>query len=134
LPCYCEGSVDSYKLLYQSANDYLHKNIRVIFSDSTKTYDALTPRELTDIAVGFQTDFNGWTSHHRPRYGKKGCYKINPDSTYNPIDIKGLAHPGMMADNWNLLQKEGVDLEPIKRASEKFLLMWQQFLDNRGKY
>lgn len=134
MPCYCEGSVDSYKLLYQSANNYLHKNVAAIFGDSTKKYSGLTPQELTNISVGFQTDFNGWTSHHRPRYGKKGCYKINPDSSYNPIDIKGLAHPGMIADNWNLLQKEGVDLEPIKRASEKFLLMWQQFLDNRGKY
>ena len=134
LPCYCKGSIDGYKFVYNEANKYISSHVSVIFSDSTKTYSNLTPQELTDISVGFQTDFNGWTSHHRPRYGKKGCYKINPDSTYNPVDIQGLAHPGLMGDNWDLLQKEGTDLAPIKRASEKFLLMWQQYLDNRGKY
>lgn len=134
LPCYCEKSIDSYKFSYNVLNKYIADNIPTIFGDSSKTYKGLNLQELTDISVGFQTDFNGWTSHHRPRYGRKGCYKLNPDSTYNPIDIKGLVHPGMLYDNWQLLQKEGVDLDPIKRASEKFLLMWQQYLDNRGKY
>lgn len=134
LPCYCKGSVDGYKFGYTVVKNYIESNVGRIFNDSTKTLQSLTAKQLTDISIGFQTDFNGWTSHHRPRYGKKGCYKINPDSTYEAADLQGLAHPGLLASNWNILQKEGVDLEPIKRSSEKFLLMWQYFIDNKGKF
>ena len=34
----------------------------------------------------------------------------------------------------SLLEKEGVDLEPIKRSSEKFLQMWEWFLENKGTF
>lgn len=117
---YCNGSIDSYKFTYQEVKAFLERN--------------LSKSETERLPIGFQSDFNGWLNHHHGRYGKDGCYEAHADSTYEAIEIQGLAHPGLMESHWRLLEKEGVDLEPIKRASEKFLQMWQFFLDNRGKF
>lgn len=132
LESYCNGSIDSYKFTYNAMKDLIENNISSIFNDSTKTLTTLTEEEKVKIAIGYQSDFNGWLDHHRPRYGKKGCYdEANiPDTAFKKIETIGLAHPGMMEEHWNLLEKEGVDLEPIKLSSEKFLQMWE-YLQNR---
>lgn len=132
--CYCEGSVDGYIFTYNAVKQHIENNLYYIFGDSTKTLAKLSPQELTDISIGFETDFNGWTSHHRPRYGKKGCYKMKDGKTYEDVDLKGLAHPGLLASNWRLIEKEGVDLAPVRRSAEKFLLMWQYVIDNKGNF
>ena len=120
LESYCNGSIDSYKFTYEEVKAFLEKN--------------LSEEEVSNLSIGFQTDFNGWLNHHHGRYGKDGCYEANPDSTYEAIEIEGLAHPGLLESHWRLLEKEGVDLEPIKRSSEKFLQMWELFLANKGKF
>jgi microsomal dipeptidase-like Zn-dependent dipeptidase len=117
---YCNGSIDSYKFTYQQVKEFLEKE--------------LPAEQVENLPIGFQSDFNGWLNHHHGRYGKDGCYEAHPDSTYEAIEIQGLAHPGLLESHWRLLEKEGVDLEPIKRSSEKFLQMWQFFLDNKGKF
>ena len=117
---YCNGSIDSYKFTYQEVKTFLEKK--------------LPQEEVERLSIGFQSDFNGWLNHHHGRYGEDGCYEAHPDSTYEAIEIQGLAHPGLLESHWRLLEEEGVDLEPIKRASEKFLQMWQFFLDNKGKF
>lgn len=117
---YCNGSIDSYKFTYQEVKAFLEKE--------------LPESEFEKLSIGFQTDFNGWLNHHHGRYGEDGCFEAHPDSTYEEIELVGLAHPGLLESHWKLLEKEGVDLEPIKRSSEKFLQMWEWFLENKGKF
>lgn len=117
---YCDGSIDSYKFTYLEVLAFLKKS--------------LTAEEFEELSLGFQTDFNGGLIHHHPRYGDDGCFEAHPDSTYEDIELLGLAHPGLLESHWRLLEKEGVDLEPVKRSSEKFLQMWEYFLENKGKF
>lgn len=117
---YCNGSIDSYKFTYEQVKEFLQKE--------------LPQDQVENLSIGFQTDFNGWLNHHHGRYGEDGCYEADLDSTYEEIELKGLAHPGLLESHWRLLENEGVDLEPIKRSSEKFLQMWQFFLDHKGKF
>jgi len=131
---YCDGSVDTYRFTYEALQAFLAKNVGVIFKDGSKTIDNLTENEKVDLAIGFQSDFNGWVNHSRPRYGKKGCYKTAPDTVYEPIELKGLAHPGMLESQWKWMAKEAVDLDPILRASEKFLRVWEYVVEHKGEF
>jgi len=117
---YCDGSIDSYKFTYNEVKAFLEKE--------------LPANQVVNLSIGFQTDFNGWLNHHHGRYGKDGCYEAHPDSTYESIEIQGLAHPGLLESHWRLLEKEGVDLEPIKRSSEKFIQMWEYVLEKKGTF
>lgn len=128
LDLYCEGSTDTYKFTYLALKKFIETHPGLSYNDS------LSDAEKVNFSIGFQSDFNGWLNHSRPRYGEDGCYAMHPDSIYEKIDTEGLAHPGLMESQWNVLEKEGVDLSPIKRAAEKFLQLWQYFLDNRGKF
>lgn len=130
---YCNGSVDSYRFVYESLQYFLQENLSSIFNDRFKTIANLTEDEKIDLAIGFQSDFNGWVNHSKPRYGKKGCFKTTSGTKYEPIELQGLAHPGMLESQWNWMKKEDVDLEPILYASEKFLRVWEYFLENKGK-
>ena len=126
-PEYCNGSVDSYRFTYEALQSFLSENVALIFNDSTKTMDNLTEDEKIDLAIGFQSDFNGWLNHSRPRYGRKGCFDAAPGAVYEPIELQGLAHPGLLESQWKWMEKEDVDLEPVLRTSEKFLRVWEYF-------
>ena len=128
LDLYCEGSIDSYIFTYQVVKDFIETNPQLGYADS------LSEKEKVNYCIGFQSDFNGWLNHSRPRYGTEGCYATVPDSVTEPIETQGLAHPGLLESQWKVMEQEGVDLAPVKRAAEKFLQMWQYFLDNRGKF
>lgn len=132
LKCYCEGSIDTYKFTYEVVKNLIQSNTQMILNDSSKTFENLNEIEKVRFSIGFQSDFNGWLNHSRPRYGKKGCYPIDKNKTYEPIDIKGLAHPGLIHSQWKLLESESVDLEPIKRNAEKFLQLWEYFLNYKN--
>lgn len=129
--CYCEGSIDDYKFTYQAVKQFIENSAGRIAKDSTVVFAQLSDSQKVKYSIGFQSDFNGWLNHSRPRYGKKGCYELVEGKTYEQVELKGLAHPGLLNSHWNLLRREGVDLEPIKRASERFLQVWQYFLDHR---
>jgi microsomal dipeptidase-like Zn-dependent dipeptidase len=133
LESYCNGSIDSYKFTYLAVKDYIESNLASIYGDSVKLED-MTEAQKVNLSIGFQTDFNGWLDHHLPRYGPEGCYTAHPDSTYEAVDIQGLAHPGLLESHWRVLEKEGVDLAPVRRSSEKFMQLWEQFLYNRGRF
>jgi microsomal dipeptidase-like Zn-dependent dipeptidase len=132
--CYCEGSIDAYKFTYEALKEHIHGNLQYIYGDSLYNYTDLPDTAKTQLAIGFQTDFNGWLNHHRPRYGKKGCYPIEAGKAYEPIELLGMPHPGMLGAHWKLLEKEGVDLEPVQRASERFLQIWETFLERKGTF
>lgn len=136
LDCYCEGSIDSYKFTYQEVKKLIESNHQFIAKNNSVTseFSELSESEKVNYSIGFQSDFNGWLNHSRPRYGKKGCYEPVEGTTYEPIELDGMPHPGYLESQWRLLEKEGVDLEPIKRNSEKFLQVWEYFLDGKGSF
>jgi microsomal dipeptidase-like Zn-dependent dipeptidase len=134
LPCHCPGSVDSYKFTYLAVKEFVEGNVPTITGDAAMTFEALSEADKVQFAIGYQSDFNGWLNHSRPRYGKDGCFPLQADTAYTEIETLGLAHPGLMPAYWDLLAGEGVDLQPIQRASERFLQIWQQFLDKKGTF
>ncbi len=132
-PDYCNGSVDTYRFTYEALQSFLAENVLLILKDSSKTINNLTENEKIDLAIGFQSDFNGWLNHSRPKYGKHGCKEAASGAVYEPIETQGLAHPGLLDSQWKWMAKEDVDLEPILRASEKFLRVWEYFLKAKAK-
>ena len=134
LPCFCDGSIDSYKFTYEVVQDLIEGNVARISNNPDLYFEALSEEEKERYAIGFQTDFNGWCNHHRPRFGKSGCSDSIPGQTYEAIETEGLRHPGLMSSHWALLEKEGVDITPIKRASERFLQVWEYFLETKGQH
>lgn len=132
--CHCTGSIDSYKFMYQELQQYIESNVGVILGDSSISFATLTEIQKVKYAIGFQSDFNGWLNHSRPRVGKKGCYPIDSTKQYEPIELKGLAHPGLLESQWRLLAKEGVDLSPIRRSSERFVQLWEYFIQHKQQW
>lgn len=131
IDCHCAGSIDDYKFTYQALQRFIEDHAGTIAGDSMVVFGQLSETQKVQYAIGFQSDFNGWLSHNRPRYGKAGCYPVATGRHYQEIELRGLAHPGLLSEHWDLLQAEGVDLAPIKRSAEKFLQLWQYFLDRR---
>ena len=105
--------------------DIIESHAGEILLEPSATFSSLNEASKTDLAIGFQSDFNGWLDHHRPRYGKEGCFEADPNGDYEAIELEGMPHPGLLESHWTLLEKEGVDLSPVHRASEKFLQMWE---------
>jgi microsomal dipeptidase-like Zn-dependent dipeptidase len=128
LETYCDGSVDAYQFTYLAVKNAVQTNPELGYSP------ALPDSLKVDYSIGFQSDFNGWLNHSRPRVGPDGCWALHPDSTYEAIEVEGLAHPGLLPSQWRYLEQQGVDLEPIRRASEKFLRMWEYMLANKGQF
>ncbi|MCB9234187.1 MAG: membrane dipeptidase [Bacteroidia bacterium] len=134
MKCFCPGSIDSYKLTYQLVQELVEGHAAELLNRPGITYEDLSENEKVDLAIGFQTDFNGWLNHSRPRYGKDGCSEALDGAQYEEIELIGMPHPGLLESNWRLLEKEGVDITPVKRASEKFLQMWEHFRANKGNF
>lgn len=127
--CFCEGSIDSYKYTYLKVKDLIESNHQQISGREldAEAFDELTEAQKVQYSIGFQSDFNGWVNHSMPRYGKKGCYPIQEGKPYEEIETEGMATPDLLASQWRLLEKEGVDLAPIQRNAERFLQLWTYF-------
>ena len=132
--CHCHGSVDSYKYTYESVLAFVQQHAGKLNGTPDKLFEDLTEMEKVSLSIGFQSDFNGWVNHSRPRYGKDGCYEIQADSTYEDIELQGMPHAGLLSSQWKYMEKKGVDLDPIKRNSEHFLQIWQQFIDLKKSF
>lgn len=126
---YCPGSIDDYKFTFVALQQFLEANIGAITNEPSASWNELSEAEKVKFAIGFQSDFNGWLNHSRPRYGEEGCFPIQPGVEYESADTIGLAHPGLLESYWRTLEKEGVDISPLRRASERFLQMWEYMLD-----
>ena len=133
IKCHCEGSIDSYKFTYQAIKTLLES--RYINSQSENAPNSF----ITDIdkkrnglySIGFQSDFNGWVNHSRPKIGRKGCFQLEPGFEYKLIETQGMPHAGLLASQWRTMEKEGLDLAPIKRNAEHFLQLWEWFLEHK---
>lgn len=128
---YCPGSIDDYKISYEVLQDFVEGQVGEALLGSGSAFEDLPDADKVDFAIGFQSDFNGWLDHHRPRYGEEGCYEVESGEDYEAVELEGMPHPGLLESHWRLLEKEGVDLEPVRRASEKFLQMWEYFQEHK---
>lgn len=128
---HCPGSIDSYIFSYEVVKELVESSAVEVALGPSKGFQQLSEAEKVDFAIGFQTDFNGWVNHHRPRYGEDGCLEVEPGKAYEAVELEGMAHPGLLESHWQLMEQEGADLEPIRRASEKFLQMWEYFLEHK---
>lgn len=113
----------SYLHLLKNANyaQYLDSNCETIFQ---KEKNDLTEDDKIRFSIGFQSDFNGWLNHSKPRFGKKGCTK-SPMENSEMIEKIGMPHIGLLDSQWKYFEKNGVDLQDIKRNSERFLQLWE---------
>lgn len=112
---HCTGTLHSFGLQYEAVLDVVAQA------------EELRGRDPTSLAVGWSSDWNGWTSHSRPVYGPGRCrpYRELPEAPL-AIDTVGLAHPGLLPEHWQRLEEEGADLEPMLRSAERFLQMWER--------
>ena len=128
MTCHCEGSVDTYKFTYEVLKKHIESSAAEISGIEGRSFEELTESEKVAFSIGFQSDFNGWLDHSRPKYGKKGCYKMIPGKDYEAIELDGMPHPGYLESQWNYLEKQEVDLLPIQRNAERFIQLWEYFL------
>jgi hypothetical protein len=126
---YCNKTLDNYKITMEAIGSVLKSNTKEIFNlENHLDYSELSDGQKTQLSIGWQSDFNGWVDHGKPRFGKKGCYSSDKNQNIPPIEYLGLAHPGMLPDFWKILEKEGMDVDSVRRSSEKFLQMWEGIL------
>lgn len=118
----CEGSLDSYRVSFQFVENFILKNV------AEKKYSELTEDEKINYSIGWQSDFNGWLNHSRPRYGRNGCWATPSRLKLPELESIGLAHPGLLSAYWQTLEKEGMNVSSLKYSTEKFLRMWEKFL------
>lgn len=128
---HCQGSIDSYQLTYEEVKREIESNYSKISGDKERSFTDLSESEKVAFSIGFQSDFNGWLDHSRPKYGKEACHEMEAGKVYEKIEIDGMPHPGYLESQWDYLEKEGVDLMPLKRNSERFVQLWELFLENK---
>ncbi len=128
IPDHCVGSIDSWAFHYQRATQVLEAHVGEVFGDPTLTVDSLTEAQRTALSVGWSSDWNGFLSHSEPKYGRGRCKPLSELTDPLPIDTLGLAHPGMLPQQWKRLEEAGVDLDPTQRSAERFLQLWEQVL------
>lgn len=119
----CPGTLEAWAWHHQSVVDVLRNRLPEILDDPEATWEALDGPSRTRLSTGWSSDWNGWTSHSRPVYGRGSCRggwgRLH-------VDIKGLAHPGLLPEHWQRVQERGVDLDPMLRSAERFLQLWEQ--------
>ncbi len=126
----CVGSSTLWAWMYEYAVDVM-------------TVDGVKP------AIAFGTDFNGISSHNRPRFGDEGCVdsdeasRISYPFTLNgfgsfakqktgkrefDFNTQGLAHVGLLPDMVEDLKKVGLadDLDPLFNSAEAYIRMWEK--------
>ncbi|MEM7039681.1 MAG: membrane dipeptidase, partial [Bacteroidota bacterium] len=112
--CFCPGSIDSYKYTYEKLQGFVEGNVAAIMGPTVGPFEELTEAEKERLCIGFQSDFNGWLDHSRPRYGEDGCFEVEEGKEYEAIELYGMQHPGHLMSQWNWMEKNGVDLEPVR--------------------
>jgi microsomal dipeptidase-like Zn-dependent dipeptidase len=123
----CWGTHESFQFSYETVNALLAQHAVEILGHSP-----MDNNDKTRLSVGWSSDWNGWTSHSRPKYGPRGCEPKRTMTDPLPIDTLGLAHPGLLPQHWQRLQENGADLEPMLRSAERFLQLWEKVQASDG--
>ena len=120
---HCPDSYDNFKLHHEALRDLLEANAAAIFEEPGLTPDDLSQDQEIRLASGWASDWNGWTSHTPPRFGRRGCPE-EPEGSL-AFDEIGLAHPGLLPEHWARLEGRGADLSALDLSAEQFLRMWE---------
>jgi hypothetical protein len=88
--------------------------------------EQLTDEQRTRLAVGWSSDWNGWARHAAPVYGRRGCREDAEVGEPTEFDTRGLAHPGLLPQHWQAMERAGADLTPMLRSAERFLQLWER--------
>jgi microsomal dipeptidase-like Zn-dependent dipeptidase len=124
--------------------DYVHASVPNDCHGSSKSFAQAFEFGAKELKVGLAlgSDFNGFIQQTRPRFGDFGACSAGfaeeadaqrareRDSGPRPLgtefDEKGLAHIGLLPDLIDDLRGMGVDMSPIARSAERFLVMWER--------
>lgn len=122
---YCPGTLDDFRIHWDALQAILDENLPALTGAASRA--DLTTDQRVRLATGWASDWNGWTSHSAPIYGRGRCRPLSelPDPAL-PIDTLGIAHPGVLPGHWQRLREAGVDLEPMMLSAERFLEIWEQ--------
>jgi microsomal dipeptidase-like Zn-dependent dipeptidase len=120
-PGLCPGTVEMFQYHWQSVLD-------LVLAHSVELVGApvfeLTDAQRTRLAVGWSSDWNGWARHAAPVYGR--CRPLSEQAAPTEFDTRGLAHPGLLPQHWQAMERAGADLTPMLRSAERFLQLWEQ--------
>lgn len=123
-PELCPGTLDSFQFHHQTVQRLLLAHAAAILGEPGLDPSRMTEDQRTALATGWSSDWNGWTSHSRPKHGPGRCLPL-PDSPLE-LDVVGLAHPGLLPQHWQRLAEQGTDLDPMQRSAEQFLRLWER--------
>ena len=110
------GTMDMFRFHVETLHRLLRDNATTILG---RPWEQLTDAERTRLAVGWASDWNGWTVHSTPTPSRavRGATL--------EIDRVGLAHPGLLPQYWQRLREDGMDLDPLERSLERFVQIWE---------
>lgn len=110
------GTMDMFRFHLETVHRLLRDNATTILG---RPWEQLTDAERTRLAVGWASDWNGWTVHSRPTPAR-----AVPGESLE-IDRVGLAHPGLLPQYWQRLREDGMDFDPLERSLERFVQIWE---------
>ena len=119
-PDVCRGTLESFAAHTRAVRDLVQRNAANILGTGI---DPASDAARDRLAVGWSSDWNGWTAHSAPVDGR--CRDAADRQDPLPIDSLGLAHPGLLPDHWTRLERDGLDLDPMLRSAERFLQLWE---------
>lgn len=121
----CPGTVEAWAWHHGMVQDTLRERAPEIFGDPELV--ELSEAQRTHLATGWSGDWNGWTSHSTP---VKRCRDLDEPTE---LDRKGLAHPGLLPQHWQVVEARGVSLDPMMRTAERFLQLWEHARGERER-
>jgi hypothetical protein len=110
------GTMDMFRFHVETVHRLLRANATTILG---RPWEQLTDAERTRLAVGWASDWNGWTVHSRPTPARAVHGEVLE------IDRVGLAHPGLLPQYWQRLREDGMDFDPLERSLERFVQIWE---------
>lgn len=123
----CRGTLEMFRYHHQAVQALIWAHRSEILGESLEPGATLSSEQRTRLAVGWSSDWNGWLSHSKPVYGATRCRKnAQLEGEALAIDTQGLAHPGLLPQHWERLEREGMQLDPMLRSAERFLQLWAE--------
>ncbi len=128
---HCPGTIDDFRLHWLALRDIIASHRDEILAAQGAS-DADPQDAAVRLATGWASDWNGWTNHTEPKYGRGDCMPLDalPDPPLE-FDTRGLAHPGLLPQHWQRLEESGVDLDPMLLSAEQFLRLWEAAVQRR---
>lgn len=124
-PGLVRGSMDMFRFHVQTVHALLRANATSIVG---RPYEQLNDNERTRLAIGWASDWNGWTIHSAPTGRPPASVSSANSASATPVlevDRVGLAHPGLLPQYWQRLREDGLDMDPLERSLERFVQLWE---------